>query len=734
MKLTQTLLEWVVTSAVLILVVLTLRALLGKRVSARLRYALWAVVLVRLLVPVQLFHLPFAGTVVFPETQIEETLPPVETSASGQSVGSPTIAAPASDGVAADHGALTEPNAPAVPSAPKALWLGWVWLVGSAAVAVVLLACNLRFSRKLCRVRTPLDGVDCPLPVYITGGLPSPCLFGLIHPAVYVTPEVSDDPGILRHVLAHEYTHFHHGDHIWNILRSIALAVHWWNPLVWLAMILSRRDCELACDEGALKRLGDGERLAYGRTLLALLTVKPWAGGLLTCATTMTSRQKSVFDRVTRIARTPRRWLWAAVVAVIATALACVCAFGQAVEEPKDEPRSDTTESQAVPESPAPDNRPQDTDLNRNGVTETVYTEPITAEDGESEMGQRVTVWEDDKQIFSDEGHYAHAGYNAVFLCTLDGEDYLLRYNPYMQQGWCDYSYKLFTLTQDGEEQTVRENSLEFSINIASPLVFGGPYDGSFDPEKIAAFTDEINGLLAHSVQLINTDEELLATFEREGRLYDSLNWLDFWEPVFVRDESKSLLENLQAFQTAMEGQTALGLNLYLAVIQGNEPLYSPEYGARMTLDEFCAQVGPGYDNASIWDFTVLDLDGDGAQEIVLNLDRTYRQWCVVLHEQGGEVRGYALYIRWLNTYTLKEDGAFDWSSSAFENGWGRLCFTADGYETEKAIWHMDTTYYLGDQTVSQADYDAAYNRQEAVPDAVWYEFTPENLAAAFPA
>lgn len=153
-----------------------------------------------------------------------------------------------------------------------------------------------------------------------------------------------------------------------------------------------------------------------------------------------------------------------------------------------------------------------------------------------------------------------------------------------------------------------------------------------------------------------------------------------------------------------------------------------------MTLDEFCAQVGPGYDNASIWDFTVLDLDGDGAQEIVLNLDRTYRQWCVVLHEQGGEVRGYALYIRWLNTYTLKGDGAFDWSSSAFENGWGRLRFTADGYETKKAIWHMDTTYYLGDQTVSQADYDAAYNRQEAVPDAVWYEFTPENLAAAFPA
>ena len=63
-----TLLEWVITSVFLILVVLALRAALGKRMSAGLRYALWAVVLVRLLVPVQLFTSPIAGTRVFSET------------------------------------------------------------------------------------------------------------------------------------------------------------------------------------------------------------------------------------------------------------------------------------------------------------------------------------------------------------------------------------------------------------------------------------------------------------------------------------------------------------------------------------------------------------------------------------------------------------------------------------------------------------------------------------------
>jgi len=139
-------------------------------------------------------------------------------------------------------------------------------------------------------------------------------------------------------VLAHECTHLRHGDHVWNALRSIALAIHWWNPLVWLAVVLSRRDCELACDEGALRRLGEGERIAYGRTLLALLTQKPRPRDLLTCATTMTGGQKSVFERVTRIARAPKRWLWAAVAAVLLTALACACAFGQAEEQAPDTP------------------------------------------------------------------------------------------------------------------------------------------------------------------------------------------------------------------------------------------------------------------------------------------------------------------------------------------------------------------------------------------------------------
>lgn len=341
MKLTQTLLEWVLTSAFLILAVAALRALLGRRVSAGLRYALWAVVLARLLVPVQLFTTPVSGTSVLRETGVEQwvTAPAVEP----DSV--PAVSAVPADPSPTElpDGTLIVPQPDPAPATvkvrpiPVLRILGGLWLAGTAATGAAFALSNLRFARRLRRARVPLEGADCPLPVYLADDLPSPCLFGLLRPAVYLTSAAASDPAMLRHVLAHEVTHFRHRDHLWNALRGLALAVHWWDPLVWLAAALSRRDCELACDEGALKRLGDGERIAYGRTLLALITVKPRPGDLLRCSTTMTGGQKSVFDRMSRIAKAPKRWLGAAVLTVALAALACVCAFGSAADpEPWD--------------------------------------------------------------------------------------------------------------------------------------------------------------------------------------------------------------------------------------------------------------------------------------------------------------------------------------------------------------------------------------------------------------
>lgn len=179
-------------------------------------------------------------------------------------------------------------------------------------------------------------------------------------------------------------------------------------------------------------------------------------------------------------------------------------------------------------------------DLNHNSVLESLE---VTWHE---EMFYELTVTESDQIIYTEQAHAPHAGWNSVFLYQKDGEDFLLRYNPYMGQGFCSYSYELFYLAPDGSEETVQENYVSFDIN------FGSPLHEEFDPDAIAAFMEEINPLLADSILLMNTDYDLEKSFARGNALVDDLWWMDSPPEIFTRDESKPLLENLRDFQEAM--------------------------------------------------------------------------------------------------------------------------------------------------------------------------------------
>ncbi|MFQ7855735.1 MAG: M56 family metallopeptidase [Flavonifractor plautii] len=300
--------EWILTSSLLIVIVLAVRALFRGRMGLRLRYALWLLVLLRLLVPGTVFQtgLSVLNYVPLSQTATAQAQP-------SQSGGSPSAPEAEPMPVRPEGEAEPRPSGPAAApdSAPAgaADWRGVltaVWLGGAGVLAAALLACNLRFYLRLRRMRRthPIPGVA--VPVYVARGLPSPCLYGFPRPAVYLTPAAAGEPELLGHVLRHELTHRRHGDHIWAVLRAAALALHWYNPLVWLAAVLSRRDGELACDEGALQGADDRERAAYGRTLIRLVTARPSAGELLCCATTMTAGSSSLKERIAMIAGKPR--------------------------------------------------------------------------------------------------------------------------------------------------------------------------------------------------------------------------------------------------------------------------------------------------------------------------------------------------------------------------------------------------------------------------------------------
>lgn len=319
--------EWIVSSSLLIIVVAGLGAALKEHLSARFRYALWALVVLRLLLPVTFGEGSFSvedrlGTI--PVVQDAQTLRGVKNLHYDQDSGRVwTYGGLMYDNpeILAEQATETEfQRLETVLGLREVLMPLWRW--GMAVMAAVFFFSNLRFTRRLEESGALLE-TECDVPVYVTEAVETPCLFGLVIPAIYVPPEVAADATALRHCLAHEETHRRHGDHIWAALRCLCLILHWYNPLVWLAAHLSRRHSELACDEGTLLRLGEEERFAYGRTLISLTC--EGRDRLLT--TTMTGSKKSLTERIGRVAKGTKTAYFAMGLALTVIVVTAGCAF-----------------------------------------------------------------------------------------------------------------------------------------------------------------------------------------------------------------------------------------------------------------------------------------------------------------------------------------------------------------------------------------------------------------------
>lgn len=327
--------QWIVSSSVLILVVIALRYVLRGKLSLRMQYALWLLVLVRLLVPVS-----FGASDLSVMNAVPERAPTVQQGTYKQDIVGERNDAPANAGtVGVPAQSMSEAAPPnlvqnvttATVTAPTVEKTDWariaktIWLAGAAALGLVFLAVNLRFGKKLRRSRERVEETDACLPVYESGETDTPCLFGVAKPSIYVTPDTRTEAETLRYALAHEQTHYRHGDNLWAVLRGVCLALHWYNPLVWWAAELSRRDAELACDEATIRRIGESERAAYGRTLIRMTCEKRPA--LLVTATMMTDSGKGLKERISLLVKKPKTAAYTAVAVLLIAGLSVACTF-----------------------------------------------------------------------------------------------------------------------------------------------------------------------------------------------------------------------------------------------------------------------------------------------------------------------------------------------------------------------------------------------------------------------
>ena len=187
-----------------------------------------------------------------------------------------------------------------------------LWLAGMAALLVHALVSAGKLKRKLATAILLRDNI------YESEFVDSPFVFGVVKPNIYLPMHM--DEGTAAYVIAHECAHLARRDHWWKVLGYLVLALHWFNPLVWVAYILFCRDIELACDEKVVKGLDGAARADYSQALLSCA-----APGRAVAACPLAFGEGNIKTRVKSALHYKKPAFWVAAAAVLAVVIVAVC-------------------------------------------------------------------------------------------------------------------------------------------------------------------------------------------------------------------------------------------------------------------------------------------------------------------------------------------------------------------------------------------------------------------------
>lgn len=246
------LLNMSISTGWIVLPIVILRKVLKKMPKA-IRCVLWALVAIRLLIPITLesgFSLiPSIETI--PQNIMYEKQPTIH---SGISFVNCYVNPVISDTFAHNVGDSVNPLQVVIFIAT------WVWIIG---IVVMLLYAIYSYQRIYKRV---LASIVLKENIYVCDDIATPFILGMIKPRIYLPSDLEQDISI--YVIAHEQAHIKRRDHWWKPLGFMLLTIYWFQPMLWIAYVLFSRDIELACDEKVIKELGEVEKKPYSKALL----------------------------------------------------------------------------------------------------------------------------------------------------------------------------------------------------------------------------------------------------------------------------------------------------------------------------------------------------------------------------------------------------------------------------------------------------------------------------------
>lgn len=327
----------------LILAVIALRLLLRKA-PKWIRCILWGIVAIRLICPVS-----FESTVSLVPNA--EDIASAMVRFSGESMaadGGPTIVSPIeigggasmdahsdeigggasmdvrSDGIDSGATVAVRPDGTAAGGNSLAaesranlpyLWMetgGILWIIGLGCLLGYALIGYLRLRGSVSETILLRDNI------WIGDRVASPFILGMFRPRIYLSSSAEESQ--MGYMLAHEQAHIRRGDHWWKLLGYLLLAVHWFNPLSWVAYILLSRDMELACDEKVIRGLDEAEKKSY---LFALLNCSTQRRMVLACPPAF--GEVGVKQRVNAVLDYKKPGFWVVLVSVFLCLIVAVC-------------------------------------------------------------------------------------------------------------------------------------------------------------------------------------------------------------------------------------------------------------------------------------------------------------------------------------------------------------------------------------------------------------------------
>lgn len=195
-----------------------------------------------------------------------------------------------------------------------------LWAAGCMGMLVYTLVTYIRLRLRL------REAIRLEKNIFESGWIDSPFLFGFLFPRIYLPSHMREESRAV--VIAHEQTHIRRGDNWFKMIAFVCLALHWYNPLVWLAYSLLCKDIEVACDETVIRNMDEKGRSNYSN---ALLGCEKNRRSLVGCPVAF--GEVSVRKRILNVLNYKKPVVWVTVMALVAVIFSGACLMTDPVDD-----------------------------------------------------------------------------------------------------------------------------------------------------------------------------------------------------------------------------------------------------------------------------------------------------------------------------------------------------------------------------------------------------------------